>query len=267
MLEWRECLHKAAPLLAAVGASVNPDVHTAPCEPTEAQLAGGLLETILAMDGRVLRLADHLARLDRSLRELYGVGLPDDTAERVMAFAGPGRVAIRVRWRAGAVAVSGAATGPSPEPSAAIVVSRSAGLWRHKWADRAGLAADEEFVANDALHSAPLYVAADGTVLETSRGSVFSLGPDGSLVTPPLRDDLLPGVTRRALLDLARDTGRPHEVRPLQLAELTSRAAFWTSSLSLAVPIHTVDGVALPRQDEVVQELAVDLVHGGAAVR
>jgi hypothetical protein len=32
--------------------------------------------------------------------------------------------------------------------------------------------------------------------------------------------------------------------------------AFWTSSLSGAVPIHAVDGVALPRADSLIDELA-----------
>ena len=66
MLEWRECLHKAAPLLAALGADLAASVATPPAHPTQAQRAGGLLETILVVDGHPLRLADHLARLARS---------------------------------------------------------------------------------------------------------------------------------------------------------------------------------------------------------
>jgi len=84
-------------------------------------------------------------------------------------------------------------------------------------------------------------------------------------VTPPLRDDLLPGVTRRAVLDLARDTGRNAELRPFVMAELTGTAAFWTSSLSGAVAIHAVDGAALPRRDDEVAALAALLGSGGAS--
>jgi para-aminobenzoate synthetase / 4-amino-4-deoxychorismate lyase len=269
MLEWRECLDKAAPLLASVGAELGAAVRTPVCEPTDEQLRGGVLETLLAVDGRVLRLADHLARLDRSVRELYGSGLPAGLAAEVVAAAsGEQRAAVRVMWRDGEATVTvtpiGAGQGASrPSPSHAISVPRPGGLWRHKWADRAAFVAEEAALSprtSDGVGSAPLYVAADGAVLETSRGSVFALGPDGSLVTPPLRDDLLPGVTRRALLDYARDTGRPHEVRELDVAELMTGAAFWTSSLSLAVPIHSVDGVPLPRQDELVAELALALL-------
>jgi branched-subunit amino acid aminotransferase/4-amino-4-deoxychorismate lyase len=112
-----------------------------------------------------------------------------------------------------------------------------------------------------------VYVAADGTVLETDRGNVFLVEPDGTLVTPPLRDDLLPGVTRRALLDHARDGDRATRLRGFSVAELVTRPAFWTSSLSGAVPIRSVAGVALPRADDVVAALAAALIGGDRTVR
>jgi branched-subunit amino acid aminotransferase/4-amino-4-deoxychorismate lyase len=132
---------------------------------------------------------------------------------------------------------------------------RESGLWRHKWVDRRWAAAPALFVADD------------GTVLETERGNVFLIEPDGTLVTPPLRDDLLPGVTRRALLDLARDEGRPTDLRPFEVAELVTRPAFWTSSLSGAVPIHRVDDADLPRADATVAWLAACLMTGRTTVR
>jgi para-aminobenzoate synthetase/4-amino-4-deoxychorismate lyase len=132
---------------------------------------------------------------------------------------------------------------------------RADGLWRHKWADRS-------WAAQPAL-----FVAADGTVLETERGNVFLIESDGTLVTPPLRDDLLPGVTRRALLDLARDAGRRTVVRGFDVAELRAHPAFWTSSLSGAVPIAVVDGAELPRDDDLVARLAATLVGSGTTFR
>jgi para-aminobenzoate synthetase/4-amino-4-deoxychorismate lyase len=254
MLEWRECLHKATPLLGALGmtSALGPPA----VAPTPAQLVGGVFETILALDGAPLRLADHLARLDRSCRELYGTGAPAGLAARVLGVdAGPGRCAVRVVVPGVGEASVSAVAAASPRPaSTARTVRGRAGLWRHKWADRAYLAAAE---AGDAV---PLFLADDGAVLETSRGNVFLLAADGTLVTPPLRDDLLPGITRRALLDLARDTGRPTELRPFGIDELLGNAAFWTSSLSGAVPIHAVDGVALPRRDDEVAAFAAQLI-------
>lgn len=264
MQEWQECLTKAQPLLAALGERDFPADSRVPralprgrpiCAAESA--AGGersLLETVLAVDGVVLRLEDHLARLDRSARELYGRGAPAGLAGRVeKAVAGmSGRVAVRIVLAPGGAAeVRATAASEPPRSSEARVVPRREGLWRHKWADRAELAAAEAEVGG-----VPLFVAADGTVLETSRGNVFLLREDGGLVTPPLRDDLLPGVTRRAVLDLARDEGRAGELRSFTVGELREHVAFWTSSLSLAVPIASVGGIGLPRRDAEVRALA-----------
>jgi para-aminobenzoate synthetase/4-amino-4-deoxychorismate lyase len=261
MLEWRECLHKAAPLVAAARSRIAAPLRVADTRPAPGLLRGGLLETILGLDGLPVRPADHLARLDRSCRELYGAGLPRDLAARLAEAAKTvpsGRAVLRLVIGPDLQAeVTAAPLGPPPGPLAATTHARPAGVWRHKWADRSWAAGAD----------GALFVAADGAVLETARGNVFLVEPDGTLVTPPLRDDLLPGVTRRALLDLARDTGRRTELRAFGVPELLGRPAFWTSSLSAAVPIHSVDGVALPRADELVMRLAAALVGGDETVR
>jgi branched-subunit amino acid aminotransferase/4-amino-4-deoxychorismate lyase len=69
------------------------------------------------------------------------------------------------------------------------------------------------------------------------------------------------------VLDLARDAGRPAVLRGFDRAELLTRPAFATSSLSGAVPIHRVDGVDLPRADDVVAEFAAALIGGSTTVR
>jgi para-aminobenzoate synthetase/4-amino-4-deoxychorismate lyase len=269
MLEWRECLHKAAPLLAAAGATVSTTLATAEVEPDPALLAGGLLETILALDGHPLRLADHLARLDRSSRELYGRPAPELLRVRVeQAVAGTsGRVAARIVLTPdGRAEVTARPAADRPRLSHAMTSPRAAGLWRHKWALRIPASPlkwprsgpESVHFGGEGVPEV-LYVAPDGAVLETSRGNVFLLATDGTLTTPPLRDDLLPGITRRALLDLARDQGRRVRIRSFGVAELTASAAFWTSSLSVAVPIAALDGVELPRADEAVAVLAAAL--------
>ena len=256
MLEWRECLHKAAPLLAAARAAAIPVA----ADVTDATLLrGGLLETVLGVDGEPVRLADHLARLDRSCRELYGAGLPAEVADQVgQAAKGVphGRAVLRVV--VGPQLAATVTADPAPArggPLDAVTRGRAAGIWRHKWADRRWAA------------EPGLFVGADGAVLETERGNVFLIQPDGSLVTPPLRDDLLPGVTRRALLDIARDEGRTTELRVFDVPELLARPAFVTSSLRGAVPIRSVDGVELPRADELVDRFGASLVGGAETIR
>ena len=252
MLEWRECLHKATPLLGAARATTTSALRPAEPAVSAAVLRAGVFETLLGVDGIPVRLADHLARLDRSCRELYGAGLPDDVAGRVLEAAKTvpvGRAVLRVVASPElAVEVTAAPAPPASGPGDIVTRVRPGGLWRHKWADR-------RWAAEPAL-----FVASDGTVLETERGNVFRVGSDGTLVTPPLRDDLLPGVTRRALLDHAHDEGRPTVLRGFDLAELVAGPAFWTSSLSGAVPIRRVNGIELPRADDLVARFAAALV-------
>ena len=129
------------------------------------------------------------------------------------------------------IAVSCASLGDPPAASDAVTMPGRTGLWRHKWADRAELEA-AELAAGAGV---PLFLGADGSVLETSRGNLFVLQPDGSLLTQALTDDVLPGITRRAVLDVARDAGRTSHLRPVHLDDLRSGVPFWTSSLSGAV--------------------------------
>jgi para-aminobenzoate synthetase/4-amino-4-deoxychorismate lyase len=262
MLEWRECLHKAAPLLSAVGASLAEEGAADAATPTAEQLSGGLLETLACRGGQPLRLADHLGRLDRSGRELYRRGLPSDLAARVAAAArgtGPGLAVVHLRLDPdGNIALTVSQGQPVRTATPTRTVVRRGGIWRHRWADvrcpdvgRPDLGRPDVPATEVAIdRSEPLFVAPDGTVLETASGNVFLLLADGTLVTPPLRDDLVPGVTRRTLLDHARDSQRPVELREFDLAEMTSNVAFWTNSVSGAVPISKVDDVPLHRNDK-----------------
>ena len=72
--EWYECLHKAAPLVTAAGARLADDLADEPGPPDPGLVAAGVFESVLVVRGEAVRLAGHLARLDRSCRELYGLG-------------------------------------------------------------------------------------------------------------------------------------------------------------------------------------------------
>jgi para-aminobenzoate synthetase/4-amino-4-deoxychorismate lyase len=258
VLEWRECLDKARPLLAAAGLEISEldDLTDAASPaPTAAQLGGGLLETVLVCSGRAVRLADHLARLDRSCRELYRAALPATLARQVVAgaatLADRPRAALRIVVSPQLdVTLHHAPLGPAPTGSDARIATRSSALWRHKWAERGELSAAES------ADVVPVFVDAGGGVLETSRGNLFVLSADGTLCTPALGDDVLPGVTRRAVLDRARDLGRPVRLGRVSLAELRAGASFWTSSLSGVVPLRSLDGAALPCDDAAIAALA-----------
>jgi len=266
--EWYECLAKAAPLVSALGSKLHPELQVAAPQPSARQLAGGLFETMLAIRSSVLRLAAHLARLDRSCHELYSVGIPDDLAGRVAAIvtAQPSpapRCAVRVIARPDAdgltVEVSLAPLVARASDSRVSCAERPASTWRHKWADRAELLAAEQASAPEL----PYFLTAAGShrfVAETSRGNLFCKAVDGTWLTPPLDEDVLPGVTRRDVLDIFNRAQLPLRIERFAAEQFQhSRGAFWTSSLRGAVPITAVDGVRLPASDQLVNMINTEL--------
>ena len=64
-----------------------------------------------------------------------------------------------------------------------------------------------------------LVMTPDGHASEGSAANLFVVR-DGVLLTPPVSDDILEGVTRNAILALARDLGIPTEVRSIDRSEL-----------------------------------------------
>jgi branched-chain amino acid aminotransferase len=62
-------------------------------------------------------------------------------------------------------------------------------------------------------------LTADGHVNEASAANLF-VYRDGVLLTPPVYDDILEGVTRRAIVQLATDAGIPIEIRHIDRSEL-----------------------------------------------
>lgn len=78
-------------------------------------------------------------------------------------------------------------------------------------------------LANDAAttdgYDEALMLSVDGQVSEASSSNFFIVR-DGTLITTPVTSDILEGVTRRAVLQLAADLGVPSEVRPIDRTEL-----------------------------------------------
>lgn len=84
---------------------------------------------------------------------------------------------------------------------------------------------------------------------------------NGTLVTPPLSDSILDGVTRDSLLTLAKDLGLKTEERPIAIAELqqafkagTITEAFGAGTAAVVAPIKTIniDGIdfSLPQYND-----------------
>ena len=64
-----------------------------------------------------------------------------------------------------------------------------------------------------------LVLTPDGHASEASAANLFVVR-DGILLTPPVSDDILEGVTRKAIMQLAADAGIPVEIRSIDRSEL-----------------------------------------------
>jgi D-alanine transaminase len=83
----------------------------------------------------------------------------------------------------------------------------------------------------------------DGNVTEGTSTNAWIVTKDRKIVTRPLGHEILPGVTRRALLDLLRTTDFTLEERSFTLREaLEASEAFLTSSSVFLLPITSIDG-------------------------
>jgi para-aminobenzoate synthetase/4-amino-4-deoxychorismate lyase len=170
----------------------------------------GVFETLLVLDGRPLELEAHLARLDASLRAVFGLPSPPTARELVLDHArgmdvGRLRLTVAPDGQGGVVpevvvaSVDASLVLPGWDRGIDLApVAVAGGIGAHKWADRRLLASAEADVAP----RVPLLVDRDGAVLEASRGNLFVIR-DGTLVTPPADGRILPGVTRRRVMLLA----------------------------------------------------------------
>jgi D-alanine transaminase len=82
----------------------------------------------------------------------------------------------------------------------------------------------------------------DGYLTEASASNVLIVS-EGMIVAPPKDNMILPGITYDATLDLAREGRLPLEVRPVSRAETLAADEMWISSSTKEVlAVTTVDG-------------------------
>jgi D-alanine transaminase len=87
-----------------------------------------------------------------------------------------------------------------------------------------------------------LLVLPDGTLTEATHSSFF-LVLDGALVTTPLRSNILPGITRHFIADLARGLGLPFREQRLHKGDLERASEVLLSGTTAEVlPVVRVDG-------------------------
>ena len=87
------------------------------------------------------------------------------------------------------------------------------------------------------------WMVEDGYVTEGSSNNAFIVNAEGTLITRQLGNEILAGITRRAVLRLAEEQQLALEQRPFSIAEAGSaREAFITSATTFVMPVVSLNG-------------------------
>ncbi len=233
------------------------------------QFADGVYEVCEVKGGRLIDERRHMARLDRSLQALRIARPMPPTALSVVLH----ETVRRNRVRDGIVYVQvtrGAARRdfpfPPPDTRPSVVA-----LARGNDAVRlAQLAAEgvEVFTVPDIrwgrvdIKSVALLpnvlakqaareqgareawlVDAAGYVTEGASSNAWIVSREGTLITHPLGQDILPGITRSVVLEAVQAQGLPFEERAFTVEEAyAAREAFITSASQTVLPVVRIDG-------------------------
>ena len=232
------------------------------------QFADGVYEVVYQHAGRLIDTDLHLARLDRSLREL-AITAPVSHAALLTIL---GEVARRNRLASGllyiqitrGVAPRAHAFPKAGTPPTVVVTMRRTQPFPSSLAQWQGAAIalpdtrwarcdikSTSLLANILAKQAAVEAGAteailydrDEIVTEGTSTSVFIVDAAGVLRTRPLSHAILPGCTRAALVSQLAEAGIAFEERAFSLAELRqAREVFITAATTFVKPMTRLDG-------------------------
>jgi len=231
-------------------------------------LGAGLFETLRTYGGRPFRLGAHLARLresgeflrifvaesDASLAEIINhlveVNAVPDARVRITATRGP--LAAELEDDSAPPATLIVSAGPmTPYPAqayergATVVVSRLRANETDPTTFHKTTGYMKNLLALRDAHRAgateALLFNTKGRLAEGAISNVFIV-TGGRLLTPPVEEGLLPGITRAAVLELAAEVGVPAEQQPLSAREvLDADEVFLTNSIMEVLPVGRIE--------------------------
>jgi D-alanine transaminase len=233
------------------------------------QFGDSVYEVIEVRDGYLVDATRHLTRLARSLREL---AIPPPMGEAAMLGV-LGEVTRRNRVRDGLVylqvtrgeAPRDFALPPPDHPSTFVALARPLSHAKVDARAKAGIAVktlpDSRWARCDlktvmllpsvlAKAAAKAEGAAEawfvdeaGFVTEGASSNAWIVTAGGELVTRPLGCDILAGVTRSTLMDVAMQAQLKVVERPFRVAEaIAANEAFITSASTILMPVVRIDG-------------------------
>ena len=135
----------------------------------------------------------------------------------------------------------------------------------------AGAYVNSAFAKTEALlngYDEAIMLNPDGTVAEGSGENIFIVR-DGKLITPPSSSNILEGITRNAVIEIARkELGIEVEERPILKSELyVADEVFFTGTAAQVAPIVQIDHVTIGngtvgRVTRALQEVYFSIVKG-----
>lgn len=229
--------------------------------------ADGIYEVTAVLDGKLVDYPGHIARLHRSLGEIQ-LSCPvkdDELLELHKDLArqnGLTEGGIYLQVTRGAADRDFKFPGGDVKPS--LVMFTQARSIRHSKDAETGIAVktvpdirwqrrDIKSIALLAQVLAKQEAAAagcaeawmmdqDGNITEGGSSSAFIVTQDGTLIARPLSNEILPGITRIAMLKLAEELQVNIEYRTFTLREaLQAREAFNTSASGFVMPVVKID--------------------------
>lgn len=231
------------------------------------QFADGVYEVVAIWQGCAVDLRPHMDRLERSMSEIRFPNPPHRSALSVISH----ETVRRNKVRNGILYIQinrGTASRNHPFPGSdvacSVVMTARSGLgpspkqveggvrlsvqqdirWKRRDIKTVGLLANvlskQHAKENQAFEA--LLVDPDDTVTEASAANVWIVDHNGMLKTRPLGAEILGGITRARVMDLASHAGLTVVEQPFTLEEVTqAREVFLTGTTTFVLPVTQVD--------------------------
>jgi D-alanine transaminase len=231
------------------------------------QFADAAYEVICIWNGRPVDYAGHLVRLERSLKALQ-IALPmsrqaltvicreivrRNHVDRGIVYIQISRgIAPRAHpfptkaAKASVIVTARSGAGPSDavaEQGVKVVTAEDI-RWGRCDIKSTGLLPNvlARQIAAEAKAFETLLRAKDGTITEASASNAWMVATDGTIVTRPTGNDILAGVTRATVLELAQQAGYPVAQRAFTLHEAReAREVFLTGTTTFVMPVVQID--------------------------
>ena len=233
------------------------------------QLGDGIYEVFNVLDGVLLDEEGHLDRLERSLREL---GMPMPISRAALKLVTREMIAknrmptgfIYLQVTRGAVKRDHVPPVDGPRPTLIITMRAQDAAGLKQRLDK-GIAVSTQpdirwgrcdiktvqllpnLMAKQAAKKAGAFEAwlvdKDGYITEGASTTAWIVDSSGTLITRDLSNAILPGVTRKVMLEAAAEAQIKVQERKFTVAEAqAAKEAFLSSATGAAVPVVTIDG-------------------------